>query len=131
MQATGHRKLAVVPGPRHRTASRAAAVLVAALTLATGGCATFNKAFGQEEAVVQFKPYTAKADRLQVRSACSHIPQVKVEPLPTTNLASAQVYDVRYEVGGASDAHLAQLQVCLQKFPSVVGVTFNNPSGSG
>ena len=129
MQTGRHRKLAVVSRPRHRAASRVSAVLAAALALATGGCATFDKAFGQEEAVVQFQPNTAKATRLHVRSACSHIPQVRVEPLPTTNLYSAQVYDVRYEVGGASDAHLAQLQVCLQKFPSVVGVTFSSPSG--
>lgn len=129
MQADGHRKLAIVPGPHRHTASRVTAVLATALVLATGGCATFSKAFGQREAVVQFQPGTPKHTKLRVRSACSHIPQVKAEALPTTNLASAQVYDVRYQVGGASDAHLAQLDACLQKFPSVVGVNFTSPVG--
>lgn len=127
MQDACHRKLAVVSRPRRRPAWLAAAAAMTVLALATGGCSGFSKAFGQEEAVVQFKPSTAKSTRLQVRAACSHIPQVKAEPLPTTNLASAQVYDVRYQVGGASDAHVAQLQVCLQKFPSVVGVNFTTP----
>jgi hypothetical protein len=113
------------PGSGARAAAAAALAAVAVLT--AGGCAGFSKAFGQQEAVVQFRPGTPKSTRLQVRSACSRIPQVKPEPLPSASLPSAQLYDVRYEVGGASDAHLAQLQQCLQRFPSVVGVDFQAP----
>lgn len=128
MLRAGDRKLAVVSGPRRRTASRAAAaVAAAALALGAAGCAGFNKAFGQQEAVVQFQPGTPKAVKLRVRAACSHIPQVKPERLPTTNLESAQVYDVRYQVGGASDAQLALLERCLGKFPAVAGVDTTTP----
>ena len=127
MQAGGDRKLALVPGAHRRTAAAAAAA-AAVLTLVTG-CAGFSRAFGQQEVVVQFRAGTAKATRLQVRAACSHIPNVKAEPLPTTSLASAQLYDVRYQVGAASDAQQAQLDACLGRFASVVGVTPVSPGG--
>ena len=87
----------------------AGAAVLALVSLVTSGCATFNAAFGQREAVVQFKPGTPREVRLKVRAGCLHIPQVKAEPLPVSNLASAQLYDVRYQVGGASDAHIAEL----------------------
>lgn len=128
MQTVRRRKLSIVPGLRDPAARRAAAVALAGvLALAAGGCASFDKAFGQQEAVVQFKPGTPEATKLRVRAACSGIPQVKAERLPTTKLASAQVYDVRYQVNGASDAQLARLQRCLSRFPSVVGVNFTTP----
>ena len=38
-------------------------------------------------------------------------------------------YDVRYQVSNASDADLARLQQCLQKFPSVVGIDISGPAG--
>ena len=110
--------------------SAAALTAAAAVMLAAAGCAKFDATFGQQEAVVQFKSGTATATRLQVRAACSHIAQVRPERLPTDHLASDQLYDVRYQVGGASDAQLARLQVCLQKFPSVVGIDFSTPGGN-
>jgi hypothetical protein len=121
--------LTIVLRPPGSGARAAAAALAAAVVLTADGCAGFSKAFGQQEAVVQFRPGTPKSTRLQVRSACSRIPQVKPEPLPSASLASAQLYDVRYEVGGASDAHLAELQQCLQRFPSVLGVDVQTPGG--
>jgi hypothetical protein len=103
--------------------------VAALLALATGGCAAFDATFGQQEAVVQFKAGTSEATRLQVRAACSRLPQARPEPLPTDHLASDRLYDVRYQVGSASDAQLARLQQCLQKFPSVVGIDFSTPGG--
>ncbi len=128
MPPGGDRKLAGVPGPTRRRA-RAAAV-ICAVALAAGGCAKFDATFGQQEAVVQFKPGTTNATRLQVRAACSHIAQAKPEPLPTDQLASDRLYDVRYQVGSASDAQLARLQQCVEKFPSVVGIDFQTPGGN-
>lgn len=107
-----------------------AAVLLGALALPAAGCASFNATFGQQEAVIQFKPGTADTARLQVRAACSRIAQVKPEPLPTDHIVSDQLNDVRYQVGGASDAQLARLQQCVQKFPSVLGIDFTTPGGS-
>jgi hypothetical protein len=94
------------------------------------GCATFDRTFGKQEAVVQFQPQTPNSVRLKVRAACSHVPQAIPEPLPTDHLASDLDSDVRYRVDHASDGDLAKLQQCLQRFPSVVGIEFNGPAGS-
>ena len=104
--------------------------MLAALVPAVAGCATFDRTFGKQEAVVQFQPQTANSVRLKVRAACSHVPQASPEPLPTDHLASDMTYDVRYRVDHASDGDLAKLQQCLQRFPSVVGIEFSGPAGS-
>ncbi len=108
----------------------AAAILVALLAVVSAGCASFDRALGQQEAVVQFSENTPDSVRLLVRRACSHIPNAVPEPLPTDHLASDLLNNVRYNVSSASDADMARLQVCLQKFRSVVGIQFNGPSGS-
>jgi hypothetical protein len=105
-------------------------VLAVLAVLAAAGCSSFGKAFGQQEAVVQFRPQTPHSVRLKVRAACSHLPNAVPEPLPTDHLASDVLNDVRYQVNNASDGDLARLQKCLQKFPAVVGIEFNTPGGS-
>jgi hypothetical protein len=90
-------------------------------TLATG-CAGFDKAFGQREAIVTFQQGTPKSVRLEVRAACSHVPRAVPEPLPTDHKLSDYDNDVRYRIDKASDAELAQLENCLSKFPAVRGV---------
>ena len=117
--------------PRHwRPALPAVGIMLAALAPAVAGCATFDRTFGKQEAVVQFQPQTPNSVRLKVRAACSHVPQAIPEPLPTDHLASDLASDVRYRVDHASDGNLARLQQCLQRFPSVVGIEFNGPAGS-
>ena len=111
---------------------------VAALTIAgslllagaAGGCAKFDATFGKQEMVVQFKDGTTKATRLKVRAACSHIPEARPEALPTDHLASDNLYDVIYRVDNASNAQLARLQSCLQKYPSVSGVDLQTAGDS-
>jgi hypothetical protein len=108
------------------------AVLAAALALvlAGAGCTTFDRTFGQQEAVVHFQPQTPNSVRLKVRASCSHVPQAIPEPLPTDHMALDLAYDVRYRIDNASDGNLAKLQRCLQRFPSVVGIEFSGPGGS-
>ncbi len=118
------------PPRRWRPALPAVGIMLAALAPAVAGCATFDRTFGKQEAVVQFQPQTPNAVRLKVRAACSHVPQAIPEPLPTDHLASDLASDVRYRVDHASDGNLARLQQCLQRFPSVVGIEFNGPAGS-
>ncbi len=108
----------------------AGATLAVLAGLAAAGCASFDKAFGQQEAVVQFRPQTPNSVRLKVRAACSHVPNAVPEPLPTDHLASDVLNDVRYQVNNASDGDLARLQECLQKFPSVTGIEFSSPGGN-
>jgi len=38
--------------------------------------------------------------------------------------------DVRYLVSNASDAQVARLEQCLNRFPSVIGVNVESPTGS-
>jgi hypothetical protein len=105
--------------------ANALAIAVAALLL--GGCAKFDAALGKQEAVVQFKTGTPNATRLKVRAGCSHLPGAKPEALPTNHLASDNLYDVIYRVDDATDAQLARLTQCLQKYPSVVGIDIQTP----
>ena len=118
------------PPRRWRPALPAAGILLAVLAPAVAGCATFDRTFGKQEAIVQFQSQTPNSVRLKVRAACSHVPQAVPEPLPTDHLASDLDSDVRYRVNHASDGDLAKLQQCLQRFPSVVGIEFNGPAGS-
>ncbi len=108
-----------------------------ALALAGGvasgltGCAKFNAALGQRWATVSFKPNTSSATLLKVRAACSHIPNVRAEALPHKRTPETMMYSLTYRTDHASDANLAQLQQCLQKFRSVQGITFTDSGDSG
>jgi hypothetical protein len=121
-------------GSRRRAAAgRTVAVLALAVaaTLAVTGCGKFDQALGQQEEVVIFQPNVPNAVKLKVRAACSHVPNVKVEPLPTDHKLSDEIYDVRYEVGSASTVELAQLTQCLSKYPSSIiqGLETDTPGG--
>lgn len=105
-------------------------LLTGGLLTAVTGCAKFDAALGQQEAVVQFRNGTANVTRLQVRAACSHIPQARPEALPTDHKASDLLYDVIYQVDNASNAQIAELEQCLQKYPSVVGIDIQTPGDS-
>jgi hypothetical protein len=107
-----------------------AAALAALAGVSASGCAQFDKALGQQEEVVIFRQNTPNAVRLQVRAACSHIPQAAPEPLPTDGKLSDELYNVRYQVGSASTGNLARLQRCLARFSSVLGVETNTPGGN-
>jgi len=73
------------PPRRWRPALPAVGIMLAVLAPAVAGCATFDRTFGKQEAVVQFRPQTSNSARLKVRAACSHVPQAIPEPLPTTD----------------------------------------------
>jgi hypothetical protein len=114
---------------RARGRAVAAVALAGLIGVPVAGCSQFNKALGQQEEVVIFQSNTPNSVRLQVRTACSHVPQAVVEPLPTDHMASDQLYNVRFQVGSASTANLAKLQQCLSRFRSVVGLETNTPGG--
>ena len=100
--------------PPHPARIVAVAAAVAALCAAAAGCGAFDRAFGKQEAVVQFQPDTPASTML---------------PIPKHVLAVDLPDDIRYEVGSASDAQLARLQQCLERFPAVVGIEFSSPAG--
>ena len=121
-------KLASVHPP-HPARILAAAAAAAALCAATGGCSAFDRAFGKQEAVVQFQPHTPASTMLKARAACSHVAGIYAEPIPKHALAIQLPDDIRYEVGNASDAQQARLDQCLSRFPAVVGIEPVSPSG--
>ena len=119
--------------PPGRTVWRGTAailLLAGGLLVTVTGCAKFNAALGRQEAVVQFRNGTPNSTRLHVRTACSHIPQARPEALPTDHRASDLLYDVRYRVDNASNAQIAELEQCLQKYPSVLGIDIQTPGDS-
>jgi hypothetical protein len=107
----------------------AAALAAAVLCAAAAGCAAFNRTFGKQEAVVQFQPNTPASLMLKARAACSHLPGAYPEPIPKHVLAIDLPDDIRYEIGSATDAQVARLTQCLQRFPSVTGIDLSSPSG--
>ena len=124
-----------MPGSARRpsTAPRAAlAAAAAAGLLAAGlaGCAKFDAALGKQWAVVHFQPNTSVATALKVRAACSQVPNVRPEALPRSRKGLDMIYSVQFRTDNASDANLAQLQQCLQKYPAVAGIDFEDTGDS-
>jgi len=107
----------------------AVAAAVAALGVTAAGCGAFDRAFGKQEAVVQFRPNTPASAMLRARAACSHLPGAYAEPIPKHVLAIDLPDDIRYQVGHATDAQIARLTQCLHRFPAVTGVDLSSPSG--
>ncbi|MGD0684340.1 MAG: hypothetical protein ABSA03_04405 [Streptosporangiaceae bacterium] len=117
--------------PPRRPAALAAAVAAAVLLMtAVAGCAKFDAALGKQWAIVNFKPTTTIATLLKVRAACSHVPNVRPDALPKDRKAPYMIYSVEFSTSNASDANLAQLQECLQKFPAVAGIDFEDTGDS-
>jgi hypothetical protein len=117
---------------RNRAPAAAGAVALAlGLALGAAGCAKFDAALGQQWATVSFKPDTSVATMLKVRTACSHVPNVRAEALPRQRNAVTMAGGVTYRTDHASDANLAQLQQCLQRYPSVAGIDFEDSGDAG
>lgn len=91
-----------------------------------GGCAKMNAALGKQWVDVQFASKTTIATARHVTAACSHVPGVR--PAPVKPTAPGGVVDsVRFSTTRATDADMARLQRCLQRFPAVSGLTVGEP----
>jgi hypothetical protein len=93
----------------------------AAAAVSLSGCAKFDAALGQQWIQVSFAPNTTVAQLKHIRLACSHVPNVKPYPFPKQQSVINLINSVRYNTDSATDANVAQLQICLQKFPQVQG----------
>jgi hypothetical protein len=101
--------------------SLALAVTALALVAAVGGCAKFDKEFGQQWVVVTFAPNTSVATARHVASACSHVPNLPVMGKVKADTGEPGVVDeVDFNSTNATDGELSELQQCLQKFPKIV-----------
>ena len=112
-----------------RRLAGAALALAAAAVLA--GCAQFDAALGQRQAIVSFRTGTPVSQRLAVRSACARVPAVTPQPLPSNLNSSYALEQVTFQITHASDTDVARLETCLAKFPAVVGVTLQDSSDEG
>jgi hypothetical protein len=106
----------------------AAQVRLAASALAVAGllagCAKMDAALGQQWLTVQLSPNTTLAAAKHLTAACSHIRGVRPEAVKPTS-AGRVVGSIRFNSTNASDADLARLQQCLQRFHAVQGFTVN------
>jgi hypothetical protein len=122
----------VVGGGTSRRAVRlAGAVTALAAVTMLAGCAQFDAALGQRQAIVSFRDGTTVAQKLVVRSACAKIPAVTAQALPSDLNSPYALQQLTYQVNQASDADVAKLEVCLAKFPAVAGVTLQDSSDEG
>jgi hypothetical protein len=104
----------------------------AVFSLGLTGCAQFNKALGQQQALVYFKISTPVSFKLKVRSACDNLPHVKAAPIATSVPLASAVDVVTYNTTGAGLADIARLEECVNKFaPQVVGVNVHDSSDDG
>ena len=118
----------VVSAGRRRLAG-AGLILLAVAALA--GCAQFNQALGQREAVVSFRSGTPVSQRLAVRSTCAKVHAVTAPPLPSDLSAPYALQQLTFRIDHASDADVARLETCLEQFPGVAGVTLQDSSDAG
>ncbi len=121
--------------PRGRRGSRRWLVPVTlgvagvALCLGVTGCAQFNKALGQQQALIYFKTSTPVSFKLKVRAACNNLPHVKAALIATGVPLSSAVDVVTYNTTGAGLADIARLEECVNKFaPQVEGVDVHDSS---
>jgi hypothetical protein len=128
------RVLPGVVGAGRRRGLTAAGTAVAVATVAAvalAGCSQFDAALGQRQAVVTFRPDTPVSQRLAVRSACGKVPEVKAQPVPSDLNSPYALQQLTFRIDHATDADVARLEKCLDRFPSVVGVTLQDSTDMG
>jgi hypothetical protein len=116
-------------GRARRLAGLALAVLASVTALA--GCAQFDAALGQRQAIVSFRDGTPVAQKLVVRKTCAKVPAVTPQALPSDLNSPYALQQLTYQISKASDADVAQLEKCLNRFPAVAGVTLQDSSDEG
>lgn len=99
--------------------------------LSLTGCAQFDKALGQQQAMVSFKAGASNADRLQVRTACGTLPNVHPAPIAKGVPLSSALGEVEFRIDKAGAADVARLQQCLAKYPQVTGISIQDSSDNG
>lgn len=105
---------------RYWRAALAVASVLAVLALT--GCAKMDADLDKQWMTVDFNPGTSVATALHVRAACSHIQNTPPMALPAHKTVDTMMYGVVFNTTNSTPANEAELQTCLQKFPSVAGV---------
>jgi hypothetical protein len=92
------------------------------------GCAKFDAALGQQQAIVSFKSGATISQRIAVRATCGKLPEVTVSSLPDLKKYPYALEEVTFGVNKASDSQVANLEKCLNRFPVVQGITLQDSS---
>ena len=119
------------PWPRRATRTRVLALglVAAACCLAASGCASFNKALGQQSVDVYFQQNVSVAYKMHVRAACNGLPNVQAQAIATGVPLASAVDVVVYNTTGASLVDITRLEECLNKFsPKVEGINSQDSS---
>jgi hypothetical protein len=109
----------------------AALLAVSASVAALAGCGQMAAALDKQWMTVQFGPGTSLTTELHVRVACSHVENTPPLALPAQHSLITTMDGIGYDTTNASPANLAQLQTCLQRFKSVVGVSPQSAADEG
>jgi hypothetical protein len=97
--------------------------------LSVTGCAQFNKALGQQQALIYFQESTPVAFKLKVRAACNNLPHVQAAPIATGVPLASAIDVVTYNTDGAGVVDIARLEECVNKFaPQVQGIDVQDSS---
>ena len=105
--------------------------LAASVAVALTGCAKLDATLDKTWVDVTFKPSTSLSGIEKVRSACSHVPNVRPYPLPKQHTELNLMAGVRFNTTNATDAQVSELQECVQKFSSVQGFTPGDTGDEG
>ncbi len=108
------------------TRVRFAACAAVAAAILLPACSRMNAALGQQWVVVQLASDTTLTTAKHVTAACSRASGLRAEPVKPTS-AGRIVGSVRFISTQATDADMAKLQQCLQRFPAVQGLTMTEP----
>jgi hypothetical protein len=107
-------------------AAVAASAACVALAAVLGGCSRMDAALGQQWVVVQLASNTPLATAKHVTAICSRASGLRADPVQPTSPGKI-VGSVRFISTQATDADMARLQQCLQRFPFVQGLTMSEP----
>ena len=95
------------------------------------GCSKMDQALSKQWMQVDFSPDTSVTTALHVRAACAHVANTPPLPLPAKHDTLNIMYGIEYDTTNSSPANLAELQVCLAKFKSVLGVNAQDTGDEG
>ena len=117
----------MAPAPKPRRSSRtrilALGLVAAVCCLVASGCASFDKALGQQSVDVYFQENVSTAYKMHVRAACNGLPNVKAQAIATGVPLASAIDVVVYNTTGASLVDITRLEECLNKFsPQVQGI---------
>jgi hypothetical protein len=99
--------------------------------LGVTGCSQFDKALGQQQALVSFTPGVSNKVRLQVRSACGKLPNVHPQPIPTGVPLTYALNQIVFQIDNAGATDITRLSECVTKYSAGASIDIQDSSDNG